>query len=219
MSEERSLTTPTHGSQQIEAHESKLYTWMAPVYDVFFSFMYSHIRAAIKRLNIQPRERVLEIGVGTGPSLSAYPAHCSVLGVDIAAPMLARAQQKIEQRGLSHIQVRRMSALSLDLPDSSMDRVIAFHVVSVIPDVYKMMRELSRVCKPGGSLHVINYFCGESPKSQIIGELLDPLTRCIGWSSTLTRSSLFAKSDFKEEHARRTSSLSAYWEIQARNKK
>src|SRR4029453_14101902 len=37
---------------------------------------------AIERMDIQPGERVLEVGVGTGINLSLYPKECAVTGID-----------------------------------------------------------------------------------------------------------------------------------------
>ena len=102
--------------------------------------------------------KVLELGVGTGMALGAYPKHCQVLGVDLAPDMLEHAQDRIDANGWRHVSVREMNAMDLSLADSSFDYVMAFHVVSVVPDAVRLMREAQRVCKPGGTVVVINHF-------------------------------------------------------------
>ncbi|TMA58992.1 MAG: hypothetical protein E6J73_16475 [Deltaproteobacteria bacterium] len=78
----------------IEAHESKLYSELAPLYDkVFGKIFYSRLERVIEDLDIPPGARILEVGAGTGTSFPAYPTHCEITGVDLAPDMLARARQ------------------------------------------------------------------------------------------------------------------------------
>src|SRR5450759_424408 len=75
-----------------QAHQSKLYYEFSHLYDrVFARVFYPRIAQVIRSLNIEPGARVLEVGVGTGLSLDAYPTHCQVTGVDLAPDMLERA--------------------------------------------------------------------------------------------------------------------------------
>ena len=46
-----------------------------------------------------------------------------------------------------------MDAGDLKFPDASFDTVVAMYVMTVVPDPEKVMRELSRVCRPGGEVH------------------------------------------------------------------
>src|ERR1044071_8420288 len=96
------------------AHESRIYSEYAALYDkTFGNIFYEEIRRAIKSLGIPPGARVLELGVGTGTSLPAYPRHCEVIGIDLAGDMLAHARQKIVKNNWSHFQVIKMDALNL----------------------------------------------------------------------------------------------------------
>lgn len=94
-------------------HESQLYSRFSHLYDIIFSWLFGeHITAAIHSLNIPPGARVLEVGVGTGLSLAAYPSHCEVTGVDIAPEMLQHARRKIIEHGLRHCHLQQMDALT-----------------------------------------------------------------------------------------------------------
>ena len=94
----------------------------------------NHARV-LASLKIPPGARVLELGVGTGLSLSAYPPHCSVTGIDLAQDMLDQAAQKIEEiilkdtRLAPHfvIELRRVDRLHLvdDQPRGEPDGLIA----------------------------------------------------------------------------------------------
>jgi phosphatidylethanolamine/phosphatidyl-N-methylethanolamine N-methyltransferase len=169
-----------------EAHESKLYAEFAPFYDhVFGKIFYNRIERVIEDLDIPAGAKVLEVGAGTGTSFPAYPTHCNVTGVDLAPDMLARARQKIEDNGWSHLRVIEMNALALDFPDNSFDYVMAFHVVTVVPDPVRMISEAKRVCKPSGKIVIVNHFTSDVPVLGSLTKAMDPLTRWLGWRTDL----------------------------------
>lgn len=192
-------------------HESKIYSEFSHFYDRIFTRVFSpRIHATIRSLNIPPGARVLEVGVGTGLSLESYPEHADVVGIDLARDMLDRAQAKADQRGWTHIQLRQMNALEMDFPDGHFDYVAAFHVVSVVPDHARLMREMSRVCKPGGRLVIINHF--RSPRPWLAGlvDRLDPVTRHLGWRTTLRFSELFHGMPLRVERRFKTNPQSLF---------
>src|SRR5205814_9467778 len=97
-----------------------VYGKMASVYDLFFGVPLHHGRAtAIRRMAIQPDDRILEVGVGTGMSLPLYPRRCSVTAVDLSESMLARAHARIARYNLRHVRLIQMDATHLDFPDNS----------------------------------------------------------------------------------------------------
>lgn len=171
---------------EIEAHESKLYSEFAPLYDrVFGKIFYSRLERVIEDSRIPRGAKVLEVGAGTGTSFPAYPTHCQVTGIDLAPDMLTRARQKIADNGWSHIKVLEMNALALNFPDNSFDYVMAFHVVTVVPDPVAMINEAQRVCKPGGKIVIVNHFTSDFPVLGTVTRSLDPLTRLLGWRTDL----------------------------------
>jgi SAM-dependent methyltransferase len=127
-------------------HESLIYGEFSHLYDVTFGrVFYDRIVRVIRALAIPVGAEVLEVGVGTGLTLDAYPSHCHVTGVDLAEDMLAKARRRVAEHGWSHVTLRQADALNLDFPDASFDYVMAFHVVSVVPDARRMMAEMPRV--------------------------------------------------------------------------
>lgn len=201
-------------------HESKLYSEFSPLYDKIFSrFFCDRIAEVLRSLHIQPGERVLEIGVGTGLSLSAYPPHCEVVGIDIAPEMLEQASQKIAENGWRHFCLRHMDALNLNFPQNSFDYVTAFHVVSVVPNPVRMMREIHRVCKPQGTVVIINHFRSAKPVVGALLGLVDPITRRLGWSSTLRLTDVFDGTPLRIERRYKTSPFSLFTVVIARNQK
>ncbi len=77
--------------------------------------------------------------------------------------MLARARQKIVDNGWHHFKVIEMNALNLKFPDNRFDYVMAFHVVTVVPDPVRMIAEAKRVCKPSGKIVIVNHFTSDVP--------------------------------------------------------
>lgn len=200
-----------------QAHESKLYTEFTTFYDRFFArVFYKRISAVIPQLKIPPGARVLEIGVGTGVSLTCYPKHSQVVGVDLAPEMLELAQEKVNEHGWNHIRLAEMDAMNLEFPDDAFDYVMAFHVVSVVPDVSRLMNEAIRVCKPGGKVVVINHFRSNNPVLASVDRRLEPMTRRWGWH-TLDRDQVFANLPLQIERSYKTSARSLFTIIIAKN--
>jgi phosphatidylethanolamine/phosphatidyl-N-methylethanolamine N-methyltransferase len=196
---------------EIEAHESKLYAEFAPIYDkVFGKIFYSRLERVIEESRIPRGAKVLEVGAGTGTSFPAYPTHCHVTGVDLAPDMLTRARRKIAENGWSHIKVMEMNALALTFPDDTFDYVMAFHVVSVVPDPVTMINEVKRVCKPGGKIIIVNHFTTDFPVLGTVTRSLDPLTRLLGWRTDLKLQPFIETTNLTVERVYKTSKPSLY---------
>jgi len=205
---------------EIEAHESKLYSEFAPLYDKIFGKIFSsRLRRVIGDLHIPRGARVLEVGAGTGTSFPAYPRHCQVIGIDLAPDMLDRAQGKIRENGWSHLKVMKMDALQLEFPDDSFDYVMAFHVVTVVPDPVRMVEEAKRVCRPGGRIVIVNHFTSDFPLLGSLTETLDPVTRRLGWRTNLRLRPFIESTELKVEKAYKISKLSLYTVLVGSNHK
>lgn len=192
-------------------HESKIYYEFSHLYDrIFTRFFFPRIVSTIRGLSVPPGAKVLEVGVGTGLSLSAYPEHADVTGIDLAPEMLEQAQRKINREGWTHFRLLQMNALDLQFPDGEFDYVTAFHVVSVVPDHAGLMREMVRVCKPGGTIVVINHFRSNRKWLATLVDCLDPITRKLGWRTTLRSADLLAGSPLRVERQFKTSESSLF---------
>ena len=201
----------------IEAHESKLYSEFAPLYDrIFGKIFYNRLERVIEELDIPPGAQVLEVGAGTGTSFPAYPSHCNVTGVDLAPDMLARARQKIEDNGWGHLKVLEMNALDLKFPDNSFDFVMAFHVVTVVTDPVRMIAEAKRVCKPSGKIAIVNHFTSDVPVLGSLTKAMDPLTRWLGWRTDLQLKPFIAATGLTIEKVYKINKTSLYTVVLAR---
>jgi phosphatidylethanolamine/phosphatidyl-N-methylethanolamine N-methyltransferase len=153
-----------------------VYERLAPLYDVIYGAMLQPGRErAIARLDPQPGERILEVGVGTGFGLAAYAPECRVVAIDLSPPMIARAYVRLRRHRLAHITLCRMDAARLAFADGRFDAVYAPYLINVVPDPVCVAHEMLRVCRPGGRLVLLNHFDGiegaNVPLNRAVGRL------------------------------------------------
>ncbi len=111
------------------------------------------------RLQLQPGDRVLDLGCGEGRhAITAWlEADAQVVGLDLSLQDLTTARERAGQfdkpgetdNGLAWV---RGSGLSLPFPDATFSKVICAEVLEHVPDYRQILREIQRVLKPGGLL-------------------------------------------------------------------
>jgi phosphatidylethanolamine/phosphatidyl-N-methylethanolamine N-methyltransferase len=170
-----------------------VYDKLAKVYDLTFGpTLHPGRLQAIQRMNIQPGERVLEVGVGTGINLSLYPKQATVTGIDFSSSMLEKARERVARKGL-----RNMRLLQMDAADLSFDIVYAPYLISVVPDPVKVAQEMRRVCRPGGRIIFLNHFLSPNPALSRAERLISPFTIHIGFKADLDLPAFLAQADLQ----------------------
>ena len=158
------------------------YRRWAPVYDVTFGLVATAGRKHAVRIINERTGSVLEVGVGTGLSLPRYGSHLTITGIDLSPEMLAKARDKVVRKKLENVAaLHEMDAGALDFPDESFDTVVAMYVMTVVPDPDRVMRELERVCAPGGEVILVNHFSQEEGVRGWLERKLAPFADFIGW--------------------------------------
>ena len=199
-----------------QPHRSRLYSDLSGVYDRLFTRVFaSRIETVVSGLGIEPGARVLEVGVGTGLSLHAYPRHCRVTGIDVSEDMLDRARKKLDPHSHSHIELKCMDAMDMPFGDGTFDYVTAFHVVTVVPDPTRLVQEMARICKANGEVVIINHFSSQRPAVRAVVNMVDPLTRRLGWSTRLALEEVIGKPSLRLKNRYKTSPWSLFTVVEA----
>ena len=158
------------------------YRRWAPVYDFTFGLVAEAGRKHAVQIINRRKGRVLEVGVGTGLSLPCYGSHLTITGIDLSPEMLEKARDKVESKKLDNVvALHEMDAGALAFPDESFDTVVAMYVMTVVPDPERVMRELERVCAPGGEVILVNHFSEEEGARGWIEKKLAPFADLLGW--------------------------------------
>lgn len=165
----------------------RVYTGYAGVYDQIFGRIFHESReSAVRKLNVKPGERILEVGVGTGLALPLYPAHCRVVGIDFSEGMLEKAKKRMASYSLNHVELMRMDAGQMEFDDDSFDTVMAAYVVTAVPDYRKVVTEMIRVCRPGGRIIMLNHFSNGNRLIAAVEKVISPLCKHIGFRTDLS---------------------------------
>jgi arsenite methyltransferase len=121
-------------------------------------------------------ERVVDVGSGAGiDSLIAarmVGPEGSVIGVDMTAAMLKRAEKSRVEAGVTHLEFREGYGEDLPVPEGWADVVISNGVFNLMPDKLRALREMARVLKPGGRLQIADILV-QKPVSEKAKERID----------------------------------------------
>lgn len=134
-------------------------------------------RDLIRRLDLAPDSRVLEIGTGTGAFARAAAPHCArVTALDASPVMLAVAREKAATAHLANIDFIESGFLGYDAPDASFDAAVSSLTLHHLSDAWKAMAvaNVRRMLKPGARFLLVDviYDCRG-------GDLDDYLKRAI----------------------------------------
>ena len=113
----------------------KAYARWAPVYDLVFGAVFDAGRKASIAAAERIGGRILDVGIGTGISLTDYSPANRIVGVDYSEPMLRKAHERVAEHKLAHVEALAvMDAQHLGFPDASFDAVVAQYVITTVPD-------------------------------------------------------------------------------------
>jgi phosphatidylethanolamine/phosphatidyl-N-methylethanolamine N-methyltransferase len=192
----------------------KTYRLFSGSYDLVFGPVFHPGRKdAVRIANDRPAQRILEVGVGTGLSLPHFRRDARVTGIDVSAEMLAKARRRVARRGLKQVEaLLEMDAEKMSFADNSFDAVLALYVASVVPNPARLAAEMRRVCKPKGTIVVVNHFTSENPAMRFIEKRLAPLAGKIGFHADFPLDTFLAQSGFQVREMR-PSNLFGYWKL------
>jgi phosphatidylethanolamine/phosphatidyl-N-methylethanolamine N-methyltransferase len=165
-----------------ESAVKRAYARWAPVYDKTFGILTDGGRAKAVDIVNTLDGRVLEAGVGTGMSLPRYRRDLKVTGIDLSAEMLDQARRKVSREALGNVeQIAQMDAGDMSFDDNTFDAVVAMYVMTVVPDPQKVLNELARVCRPGGTVIIVSHFSNTGGVRGAVEKAMAPFSARLGW--------------------------------------
>lgn len=155
------------------------YRFLTPFYDFIQKYIVRDVRyktRLIEQANIRPGHHVLDLGCGTGTlaiMVKQMQASAEVVGLDADPDMLKVAKYKSSQQ---NVQVKFDVGFTnkLPYPDASFDRILSSIMIHHLktPDKETTAREVFRVLKPGGQLHIIDFGKPVTWYGKILGPFL-----------------------------------------------
>jgi ubiquinone/menaquinone biosynthesis C-methylase UbiE len=117
-------------------------------------------RALLDQAALEPGQRVLDVGCGTGTlatEIKQLHPEVVVVGLDPDPQALERARRKAKRAAIT-VQFDQGFSDALPYPDASFDRVFSSFMLHHVPEneKEKMLAEIRRVLAPAGSLHLVD---------------------------------------------------------------
>lgn len=198
----------------------KIYGAYSGVYDFLFKpFFHPRQKLAIKDIKFQPGDRILDVGIGTGLSLTLYPESCEVTGIDLSTKMLKQARKKVDKLQLTNVTLLEMDACDMQFEDNAFDYVIATHIISVVPEPVKVINEMRRVARPDGRLVIVNHFVSSKPWIAKVENFLDPAFRKIGWRMDMNFEDFISSTNLDVHYTKKLNKIDLWRVVHANNNK
>jgi len=154
------------------------YSQRSKEYDKIVQFYWPYGREeTVKRLELKPGEKLLEIGVGTGLNLKYFPDYCEVTGIDVCEGMLAEARKKLEKYGKKNVKLHLMSANKMKFQDNTFDKALSIWALCSMSDPLGALEELCRVCKPQAKIAILEVVRSPIEEVALLQILLRPINR------------------------------------------
>lgn len=157
----------------------KMFGEIAPKYDRMNHLLSMNVDRywrwkTVRKLSPNLTDPILDVCTGTGDLAFAFHKYTSgkvaVTGADFCAPMLAIAEEKAQQKG-RNVKFVEADAQALPFEDNHFQIVSAAFGLRNVADTDRALRELTRVCKPGGKIAILEF---SVPRHQ-------PIKALYGW--------------------------------------
>jgi phosphatidylethanolamine/phosphatidyl-N-methylethanolamine N-methyltransferase len=203
-----------------EATTKVIYDLQSMFYDATFAkLVRRRIAKAVTHMNIRDEDLILDLGIGTGQSLYYYPQKGHIVGVDLSGGMLRECRKKIRERKLDRAYVFQADALRLPFADNTFDGVFISHVITVVSDPYRLVREAQRVAKPGARIVIVNHFQSTNRFVAMVEKWLCPLCTHLGWRTDLVLQELIRRTGVEIDYRFKLESIDLWETVVINNNK
>lgn len=191
-------------NHQATAATKARYDRIAPIYNLMESIMerfafdnwrkllWAQVKGAL----------ILEVGVGTGKNMPYWPPQTKITAIDLSAKMLQKAKLKASREGV-RADLRQMDVQALDFSNDRFDSVVASFVFCSVPDPVRGFKELKRVTKPEGKIHLLEHLRPEGFWRGKLFDLINPVTvRLFGFNINRRTLDNIRKADLEIENVK-----------------
>lgn len=157
-----------------------VYRRWAPIYDATVNriFMPGR-RRALDLLALQPGEKVLIVGVGTGEDLLLLRDGVEAVGIDISPDMLVKARSKIG-RCRARVRLIEGDAQAPRVEEGPFDAAILNLILTVMPDGKACLQSTFRVLKPGARAVVFDKFLPDGHNPSTVRKVMNLFSTMLG---------------------------------------
>jgi SAM-dependent methyltransferase len=111
-----------------------------------------------------PDDTVLDVACGGGIVVCAFAPHVRhATGIDMTPAMLDRARQLATEKTINNVTWDRGDVAALPSADGAFDVVVTRFSMHHFLDPLSVLREMVRVCAPGGRVVVIDMYASDDP--------------------------------------------------------
>jgi demethylmenaquinone methyltransferase/2-methoxy-6-polyprenyl-1,4-benzoquinol methylase len=161
-----SISPVTRSKNEARTNYNRLSRW----YDWIAGSEDRYRQIGVQALDLQPAERLLEIGFGTGSCLLDFARHVGpdgwVCGIDISDGMAAVADKRISSAGLDgQVSLLLGDASELPFADDSFDSIFTSFTLELFdtPDIPRLLHQCARILRPEGRLAVVTLIKSDQP--------------------------------------------------------
>lgn len=111
-----------------------------------------------------PDDTALDVACGPGIVVCAFAPHCrQATGIDATPAMLDQARALAAEKGLGNVAWDQGDAYALPYRDGAFSIVVTRYSLHHLVDPLRALREMVRVCAPGGRVVVVDAYAPEDP--------------------------------------------------------
>jgi O-methyltransferase/aklanonic acid methyltransferase len=156
----------------------RVFNQAATIYDRVGPPIFSHYGQSLVELaDVHLGDEVLDVAAGRGALLFPIAEKVGptgrVMAIDFSPAMVRETAKDIENRKLSHAEIRQMDAEQMNLPDVSFDWVMSGFALWMFAEPTLVLQEFYRVLKRGGRV-ALSTWAADNPSQAWINEVLRP---------------------------------------------